>query len=197
VALLAKTYGAGSLGMLMLGGIAAVLVALLLFQLLQRRGAQRLERLLERVLSRDPRLAGAAPLGLHAAFMEIWNDRASIATAAAIHFVAWLAGILEVWIALLCMGHPQEWQVAAILESLTQGLRSLAFPVPAGIGVQEGGLIALGQMLGLEPGAALAVSLVKRVPDIVLGVPALLAWVGLEARHNARRRSQQQGARSR
>jgi hypothetical protein len=80
-----------------------------------------------------------------------------------------------------------------MLESLSQGLRSLAFPVPAGIGVQEGGLIALGHLLGLEPGTALAISMVKRVPDIVLGVPALLAWLGLEARHVAHRRSQQGG----
>jgi putative membrane protein len=195
LALMVKSYGAGPLGMLIFGGVAALLTALLVFQLVQRRGANRLERLLERMLSRDPRLAGAAPLGLHAAFMEIWRDRAGIAGAAALHFAAWLVGVFEIWIALLCMGYSREWQVAAMLESLSQGLRSLAFPVPAGIGVQEGGLIAVGQMLGLEPGAALAVSMVKRVPDIVLGAPALLAWVGLEARHTVRKFSQRHRAR--
>jgi putative membrane protein len=194
--LLMRNYGVGSLGILMLGSVAVVVAALLGFQLLQRRGMKPLERLLARILQRNllrDAEPSSAPLALQAAFTEIWSDHAGIAAAAAMHLGAWLVGILEVWIALSCMGSSRGWEVAAMLESLSQGLRSLAFPVPAGIGVQEGGLIALGQLLGLEPGTALAISMVKRVPDIVLGVPALLSWLGLEARHMAHRRSQQGG----
>lgn len=199
VALLVRAYGVGSPEILMLGGVVVFVAALLAFQVLQRRGMKPLERLLERVLPRnplcdgDPRSRGAATLGLHAAFTEIWSDRPGIGAASGLHLAAWLVGILEIWIALRCMGHSRGWEVAATLESLSQGLRSLVFPVPAGIGVQEGSLIVLGQMLGLQPGAALAISMVKRVPDLVLGAPALLAWVGLEARHAIHGRPKQGG----
>lgn len=187
LALLSQIYGTAWLQAAVLGGVAALGASLVVFQQLQRRGIQPLRRLLERAVPGGPlrEVMRSPPMGLQSAFTEIWNDRASLVRAGAIHLTAWLVGIVEVWIALRCMGHPQSWAVAAMLETLSQGLRSLAFPVPAGIGVQEGSLIGLGHLLGLEPGVALAISMVKRVPDLVLGLPALAAWLGLEARHPA------------
>jgi hypothetical protein len=54
--------------------------------------------------------------------------------------------------------------------------------VPNALGVQEGGLVLLGGMFGIGPDAALALSLVKRGRDLVIGVPALLAWQLVEGR---------------
>jgi hypothetical protein len=44
------------------------------------------------------------------------------------------------------------------------------------LGVQEGGYLALGAVFGIPPQTALALSLVKRVPDLAIGLPALLAF---------------------
>ncbi|HIJ44467.1 MAG TPA: hypothetical protein HPP75_10980, partial [Rhodospirillaceae bacterium] len=37
--------------------------------------------------------------------------------------------------------------------------------------------------IGLTPDIGLALSLVKRVRHVMLGVPALIIWQGLEGRH--------------
>ncbi len=44
------------------------------------------------------------------------------------------------------------------------------------LGVQEGGLVMLGRVIGLGPETALALSLAKRVRELVLGIPGLIAW---------------------
>ena len=69
---------------------------------------------------------------------------------------------------------------AMILESLTQALRAPAFPVPSALGVQEGGFTVLGALFAVPHQAALALSFVKRVPDLAIGLRGLLAWYWLE-----------------
>ena len=54
--------------------------------------------------------------------------------------------------------------------------RRLLPGVPAGLGVQEAGLIGFGSILGLPPDAALTLSLVKRLREILFGIPALVSW---------------------
>ena len=51
------------------------------------------------------------------------------------------------------------------------------FIVPAGMGVQEAGLIAFGALLGVSGPAAVALSLAKRMREILFGLPALLGCV--------------------
>jgi NTE family protein len=84
-------------------------------------------------------------------------------------------GAVETWIALWLIGVPVSPIEAVILESLTQALRAAAFPVPSALGVQEGGFTVLGALFGIPPAAALALSFVKRVPDLAIGLPGLLA----------------------
>jgi uncharacterized membrane protein YbhN (UPF0104 family) len=61
--------------------------------------------------------------------------------------------------------------------------------VPAGVGVQELGYVGIGQLFGIPPYLSLALSLIRRARDILIGAPALLVWQGLEARevHATRR----------
>jgi hypothetical protein len=59
---------------------------------------------------------------------------------------------------------------------LPAGRSAFLFIVPAGLGVQEVGLIAVGHVLGIGSDVAIALSLAKRMTRIVFGVPALLAW---------------------
>ena len=48
--------------------------------------------------------------------------------------------------------------------------------------MQEGGFIVVGTLVGLSPTHALVLSLVKRVREILLGVPGLLSWLAYVAR---------------
>ena len=53
--------------------------------------------------------------------------------------------------------------------------------MPGALGVQEGGFIVICRAFGLAPEVAIALSLVKRLREVVLGVPALIAWQRLES----------------
>jgi uncharacterized membrane protein YbhN (UPF0104 family) len=73
-----------------------------------------------------------------------------------------------------------------IIESLGQAFRSFGFAVPGALGVQEGGLVLVCGLLGISPQSPIALSLMKRIREVVLGVPALLAWQWIEGRRFVR-----------
>ena len=82
----------------------------------------------------------------------------------------------EIYAALYFMGYEVTIADALLLESLVLATRTAAFFVPGALGVQEGVLVLLGGVVGLGPEVALALSLVKRVRELVIGVPGLFAW---------------------
>ena len=87
--------------------------------------------------------------------------------------------------ALFVLGHPVGLRSALIIESLGQAFRSLGFAVPGALGVQEGGLILVCGLLGIGPQGAIELSLLKRVRELALGIPALAAWLWIERRGSA------------
>ena len=171
-------------------GVVLAVPALGGFWLVQRQGGQRLiEAGLRRLAGgRDWRIFGALDVvyremrGLYAA-----PGGALPLRAFAVHLSGWIVGALEIWIALRFMGHPLSFAEALVIESLAQALRGALFVMPGALGVQEGGLIALCAVFGLTAPAALALSLVKRMADVVVGLPGLVAWQVLEGRRLAQR----------
>jgi hypothetical protein len=71
------------------------------------------------------------------------------------------------------MNAPRGFGVVLVIESLIYAIRSVAFAVPNAVGVQESAYIVIGGGLGLTPDLALAVSLLKRARDFVIGVAVL------------------------
>jgi len=106
----------------------------------------------------------------------------SLLFAGTLQLLALIGGSFEIWFVLRLFGHPIGFSGAVIMESLMQALRHLAFFVPAGVGVQEGALVLLGHALGVSSELALAVSLAKRIREVLCGLPALASWQYLEAR---------------
>ena len=74
-----------------------------------------------------------------------------------------------------------------MLEALGQAIRGIAFAIPGALGVQEGGYVLLGALIGLPAPAALALSLMKRSRELLQGVPGLVYWQILEGRWLRRR----------
>lgn len=129
--------------------------------------------------------AGAAGiLSVQEALDAVWarGRRGRIAQSVALHAVAWGLGAAEIWIVLACIGVEVSLTEVLVLESLSQAIKSAAFAVPSGLGVQEGGFVVVGALFGLDAGTAIALSLAKRVPDVVLGLPSLIVWQTLEAK---------------
>jgi putative membrane protein len=110
------------------------------------------------------------------------NRNRNLLVVTLLHLLALLSGSLEVWFALRLFGHPVSAADAVILESMCQALRTMAFLVPAGLGVQEAGLVIFGHLLGIPSELALAVSLAKRMREILCGLPALASWQWIEGR---------------
>jgi putative membrane protein len=88
----------------------------------------------------------------------------------------------EIWIALYALGLPATFVNALILQSMVLTVRSAAFAVPSGIGVQEGGYLVIGNLLGIPGEAAFALSLIARVRELVFGIPGLVTWQLIEGR---------------
>ena len=127
----------------------------------------------------DRTAAGAA--ALHAAIAGIYEGRAGVCTSFGLHLVCWIAATAEAWLALQFAGAPLGWGAVLVVEGLVYSVRSVAFAVPNAIGVQEGAYIILGESFGLTPEMALALSLLKRARDLVIGLPALTGWQLLES----------------
>ena len=95
----------------------------------------------------------------------------------------------ETWLALRFLGYPVGMMDAIILESLGQAVRSAAFLLPGGLGAQEGGMMLIGAALGIPVQLGLSVSLCKRIRELVIGVPGLVALQIEESHHILSKRS--------
>jgi putative membrane protein len=88
----------------------------------------------------------------------------------------------EIWIALHAIGLQATLVNALIFQSVILAIRSAMFPVPGALGVQEGGYVVVGNLLGIPGDAAFALSLIARVRELILGIPGLITWQLFEAR---------------
>lgn len=165
-----------------LAGLGVILPLVGGFALAQRAGLFRLlERLAQKLAAEHGWLALAQASGMHDRIHRLYADRRRILLAFTIHLTAWLVGIGEAGIALALMGLPLGIASLVVLESLSYALRSAAFFVPAAAGVQEGGYVLLGALFGIGPEAALALSLLKRGRELILGTLGLVLWHGAES----------------
>jgi putative membrane protein len=89
----------------------------------------------------------------------------------------------EVWLACYLLGHPIGLIEALMLKSLTSIMTDIAFIIPNGYGVQEGGYLMLGAFIGLSPELSLAISLATRIRELIIDLPGLLYWHNIEAKY--------------
>jgi putative membrane protein len=130
------------------------------------------------------RLAGlvGSAIRLDRAVKQFYRRRNRIVACTAWQLAGWIAGAGEVWLALHFLGHPVGVAEAVIIEALIQAVSSAAFLIPGALGVQEGGFLAIGALVGLGPESALALALMRRARDLLLFLPALVAWQASEGR---------------
>ena len=68
------------------------------------------------------------------------------------------------------------------LESLVYVVRTVTFAAPMGLGVIETAYAVVGPMFGLDREWAVALSLIKRLRDVAIGLPAMGIWQFMEGR---------------
>ncbi len=170
-----RIFGWGAATMMLAAVAVAVLVAV------QRGGGLRLvEAGLSRLARRWPRLLPLTEARLHERLVGLYRRPLAALASGWFHFGSWLLGAGEIWLMLLAFGHPANLAKCVVVESLSMTARSAGFLVPGALGVQEVAVIVAGGLVGLSPETAMLVAVVKRVRDVVVGVPGLLLWQWLE-----------------
>lgn len=142
-----------------------------------------LARAIERTMGERTWLAFAGGAeALDAEITRLWKQRGRVARCGALRFLAWLLGTGEVWLAMYFLDVPVTLGEALIIESIAQAARAAGFAIPAAIGVQEGGYLLACEALGIASESALALALVRRARELLLGVPGLALWQLAEGR---------------
>ena len=172
--LLLQTDGnSGIAGYVRSGLLAAAVLIACLFGAMRFGFASVVERGLLK-LGRRIGWAGAAGVeGLHDALAACYRAPARVALATLYHLVSWLLGGIEVCLALHFLGADVGIRCGMVIESLGQALKTVGFAVPGALGVQEGGYIVVCGIFGLSPEVAIALSLLKRLREVALGLPGL------------------------
>jgi putative membrane protein len=149
------------------------------------RGGQAFRRLeaLALRLSGDRVVAGLGLDGaaLDAAVARLFERRVLLLRALGWQLLSYFAGSFETWYALRLLGHPVDLPTALAIEALSQAARHAGFMVPAGLGVQEAATVLFGHLAGVGGDVALSLALVKRMRELLIGIPALVSWQWFEA----------------
>lgn len=146
------------------------------FILMQSRGSGFIGRSVGHLAARLGRADPDRRLAMTHALERIHARPGNLLLAWLLHTSCWVLTAVEMWLTLALMRIPIHLGAAVVIDSLAFALRSIAFLVPSGIGIQEGAYVLLGSAFGLSPPAALALALLRRARDIAIAVPPLLIW---------------------
>jgi putative membrane protein len=177
---------ASSAGRLVLIGLLLSVVALAAFVVVVRRWGPRVFTWVLAIVKKlgggpgESTAEGAAKF--QAALERLFSDRRALALCGGWQLIGFFLQSVEMWVMLRILGAPATARSAIVLESLTNAVQSASFLVPGGLGTQEGGFLLFGAALGITPQVALALSLARRVRQLLLGVPGLLSWAWVERR---------------
>jgi putative membrane protein len=183
VLIMHSTHGVGQLWEIVVGLLLSLPIPIVVFLLL-RHGAvfERIERFAKDMLGHENRIAmlldGAR---LDREVHRLFDQPGRMLRALLWQLTGYLVGSAETWFALRLLGHPVDVGTAIALEALTQAVRHATFIVPGGIGVQEVGVMVFAYLAGIGGDVALSLALIKRMREILFGVPALLSWQWVEA----------------
>jgi putative membrane protein len=181
--LLGFALGSGQIALTIVGAVVVTGILVAAFYRVQHRGlfgmaGRLLENLTRGRIWQDLSVSGEA---MDQEVMSLYRDRGRALRCAVLLMLTWLIGAGEIWLAMVFLGFPISITDALIIESLIQATRSLVFLLPGAIGVQEGGFLLFGGLLGIPADLSLALALTRRFRELALGLPALLCWQFSEA----------------
>jgi putative membrane protein len=153
------------------------------FYTVQRLGMFRWTANLASHLSKSPGWDSLIQSGqeLDQAIRLVYSRHRDVAGCCFFWILSWFIASGEIWFTLWTLGSHSSFITAVILESAARAIRGAAFLVPGAVGVQEGGYILLGNLLGIPGEIAFALSLVRRMRELALGIPGLISWQLMEA----------------
>lgn len=168
---------ARSLTNVMVVGVILISIGGALFVALQRYGHHWIARQLA------PRVfpgSVAATTAVAEVLDEIYRSRVRIGLSLLLHFLSWVLTAVGTWIAFRLMGAEVELAPVIAIEALVYATRSAGFVIPNALGIQEAAYKLLAPLFGITPEVGVALSVIKRARDLVLGIPILILWQLME-----------------
>ncbi len=93
-----------------------------------------------------------------------------------LRLLGWVSGALEIYIFLWIIGIEANLLDVILIECITAIFRSVAFFIPAGLGVQEFAFVLMGEFVGYSGVVSFSIALGRRLREIMVGVPAMIIW---------------------
>jgi putative membrane protein len=175
-------------------GVALLTPVLILFSLVQHVNPfERATQIFNRMTSGKLAALVGESARIDQSIKQIWRQRGIVTR----YVLVWqslqcLATALEIWLALYFLGAKVSFLEAVVLESLVQALSSVAFFVPGALGIQEGGFLVIGTALGIDAQTCLALAGARRIRDLIIFIPGLVAWQLTEFRRKRQQRDSDQ-----
>jgi putative membrane protein len=111
-----------------------------------------------------------------ASILAVYRQPLRLAAGCLLHLLGWFASAGSTYALTRLIGLPVSLVAIVTLESLISATKSVAFVVPAGLGIQEASYALLAPFFGMDPQMGIAISLFRRARDIAIGVPILVLW---------------------
>jgi len=159
------------------------LAAGLVYLSVRSDGFRRIDGVLRRIAGLE-RFADAGDAeALDRAIFGAFRARPRDLAAAVLCFLgAWSVGVVEARLILEYLRAPVSWGTAFAIESLSVLIETAFFFVPAKMGTQEGGKVAIFAALGLETAKGFSMGFVRRLRELFWALVGLAAFAALERR---------------
>ena len=118
---------------------------------------------------------------LDRAIFGAFRERPGELAAAVLCFLgAWSVGVVEARLILEYLRAPVSWGTAFAIESLSVLIETAFFFVPAKMGTQEGGKVAIFAALGLDAAKGFSMGFVRRLRELFWAFAGLVTFAVLE-----------------
>lgn len=190
-AILVAVVGGSDVVLGVLAGALLLIVGIAGFIAVQVKGGfSAIARRIARFVDADGQLALVDNAeAMERAMREIYRHPGRILSATGLRIAERVVLAGEIVLVAHLMGVPIGFAEAVILKGVIGAIRGMSFAVPGALGVQEGGYVAIGALMGMSPDLMIAVSLATRVREIVPAIPLIFAWQAVEGRRLVRRRA--------
>lgn len=103
-------------------------------------------------------------------------EKKKLLGALALRTLGWVAGAAEIYIFLMVIGIDAKLMDVVLIEAVTAIVRSVAFFIPAGLGIQEFAFVVIGEFVGYSGIVSFSIAIGRRLREILVGIPAIVVW---------------------
>ena len=104
-------------------------------------------------------------------------EKKSLFQAITFRIIGWIAGAFEIYVFLWIIGIDANLIDVILIESVTAIIRSVAFFIPAGLGVQEFAFVMIGSFIGYSGVISFSIAIGRRLREIMVGIPAIIVFL--------------------